>query len=134
MEGPGTVHLTGNLLEDSPPEDMYDMETDSDEMEESEAEEEAVEPSQKRKKDLVNGAGKAKKAKVEEGDTTVETTLGDLDDTENFAEEEDSEDEDDDDDDDDDEEEDDEVEDNDKDDDNKMSKIFPLFKFLSFGT
>ena len=37
-------------------------------------------------------------------------------------------------DDDNDEEEDDEVEDNDKDDDNKMSKIFPLFKFLSFGT
>ena len=40
----------------------------------------------------------------------------------------------DDDDDDDDEEEDDEVEDNDKDDDNNLSTIFPLFKFLSFGT
>ena len=39
-----------------------------------------------------------------------------------------------DDDDDDDEEDDDEVEDNDKDDDNNLSTIFPLFKFLSFGT
>ena len=63
VDGPGTVHLTGNLLEDSPPEDIYDMETDSDDVDESEVEEEAVEPSQKRKKDLVNGAGKAKKAK-----------------------------------------------------------------------
>lgn len=96
VEGTATVHLTGNLLEDSPPGDMYDMETDSDDVEESEVEEEAVEPSQKRKKDLVNGVGKAKKAKKEEGDTTVDTTLGDLDDTENFAEEEDSDDDDDD--------------------------------------
>ena len=91
VDGPGTVHLTGNLLEDSPPEDIYDMETDSDDVDESEVEEEAVEPSQKRKKDLVNGAGKAKKAKMEEGDTTVETTLGDLDDNENFAVEEEKE-------------------------------------------
>lgn len=114
VEGPGTVHLSGNLLEDSPPGGMYDMETDSDDVEESEEEEEAaepVEPSQKRKQDLVNGDGKAKKAKKEEGDTTVDTTLGDLDDTDNFAEEEDSEDEDDDDDDDDDEDDDSEDED-----------------------
>merc|ERR1719273_2717478 len=79
VEGPGTVHVTGNILEDSPPGDMYDMETDSDDVEESEMEEEeaAVEPSQKRKKDLVNGVGvgQAKKVKKEEGDTTMETTL-----------------------------------------------------------
>jgi len=100
VDGTATVHLTGNLLEDSPPGDMFDMETDSDDVEESEVEEEAAaEPPQKRKKDLVNG--KAKKAKKDEGDTTVDTTLGDLDDTENFAEEEDSDDDEDDDDDDD---------------------------------
>jgi len=99
VDGTATVHLTGNLLEDSPPGDMFDMETDSDDVEESEVEEAAAEPPQKRKKDLVNG--KAKKAKKDEGDTTVDTTLGDLDDTENFAEEEDSDDDEDDDDDDD---------------------------------
>merc|ERR1719450_820302 len=42
--------------------------------------------------------GKRKKAKVSEnGDSTIDTTVGDLDDTNNFAEEEDSEDDDDDD-------------------------------------
>merc|ERR1719510_1775229 len=32
VDGPGTVHLTGNL-EDSPPREMFDMETDSDDVE-----------------------------------------------------------------------------------------------------
>merc|ERR1711915_961015 len=41
VDGPGTVHLTGNLLDDPPPGDMFDMddsEDDSEAMEDSEEE------------------------------------------------------------------------------------------------
>jgi len=113
VDGSGTVHLTGNLLDDPPPgADMFDMddsEDDSEAMEDSE--EETVEAGDKikevsekeaaklkRKKEQAEN-GKKKKAKVSEnGDSTIDTTVGDLDDTNNFAEEEDSEDDDDDDD------------------------------------
>jgi len=114
VDGSGTVHLTGNLLDDPPPgADMFDMddsEDDSEAMEDSE--EETVEAGNKikevsekeaaklkRKKEQAEN-GKKKKAKVSEnGDSTIDTTVGDLDDTNNFAEEEDSEDDDDDEDD-----------------------------------
>merc|ERR1719334_2870253 len=110
VDGAGTVHLTGNLLDDPPPGDMFDMgdsEDDSEAMEDSE--EETVEAGDKikevsekeakklkRKKEQAEDV-KKKKAKVaENGDSTIDTTLGDLDDTDNFAEEEDSSDDDDD--------------------------------------
>lgn len=115
IDGPGTVHLTGNLLDDPPPGDMFDMEDSEDDSEDSEAvgdsEEESVEAGNKiqevsdkeaakilkRKKNQPAEEVSKKKAKVaENGNRTVDTTLGDLDDTNNFAEEEDSDDDDDD--------------------------------------
>ena len=115
IDGAGTVHLTGNLLDDPPPGDMFDMEDSEDDSEDSEAvgdsEEESVEAGNKikevspkeaakilkRKKDQPTKEVSKKKAKLaENGDSTVDTTLGDLDDTNNFAEEEDSDDDDDD--------------------------------------
>jgi len=67
VEGPATVHLTGNLMdpEEASPEDMFEHASDSDEVEESE--EEDVEPGQKRKKNLVNGQAKKSK-KTEDSD------------------------------------------------------------------
>jgi len=67
VEGPGTVHLTGNLMEDAPPGEMFDMETDSDDVNDSEEEEEEEEkPGQKRKKkELVNGNAKMPKKALE---------------------------------------------------------------------
>ena len=115
IDGAGTVHLTGNLLDDPPPGDMFDMEDSEDDSEDSEAvgdsEDETVEAGNKikevsdkeaakilkRKKNQPAEEGSKKKAKVaENGDSTMDTTLGDLDDTNNFAEEEDSDDDDDD--------------------------------------
>jgi len=113
VDGPGTVHLTGNLLDDPPPGDMFDMddsEDDSEAMEDSEEEtvdagDKIKEVSDKEAKKLKRKQEqpevvKKKKAKVvENGDSTIDTTLGDLDDTDNFAEEEDSDEDDDSDDD-----------------------------------
>ena len=115
IDGAGTVHLTGNLLDDPPPGDMFDMEDSEDDSEDSEAvgdsEDETVEAGNKikevsdkeaakilkRKKNQPTEEVSKKKAKVaENGDSTMDTTLGDLDDTNNFAEEEDSDDDDDD--------------------------------------
>ena len=115
IDGAGTVHLTGNLLDDPPPGDMFDMEDSEDDSEDSEAvgdsEDETVEAGNKikevsdkeaakilkRKKNQPAEEVSKKKAKVaENGDSTMDTTLGDLDDTNNFAEEEDSDDDDDD--------------------------------------
>jgi len=114
IDGSGTVHLTGNLLDDPPPGDMFDMEDSEDDSEATgESEDETVEAGNKieevsdkeaakilkRKKNQPAEEVKKKKAKVaENGDSTMDTTLGDLDDTDNFAEEEDSDDDDDDDD------------------------------------
>jgi len=113
VDGPGTVHLTGNLLDDPSPGDMFDMddsEDDSEAMEDSEEEtvdagDKIKEVSDKEAKKLKRKQEqpevvKKKKAKVvENGDSTIDTTLGDLDDTDNFAEEEDSDEDDDSDDD-----------------------------------
>jgi len=110
VDGPGTVHMTGNLLDDPPTDGMYPG-GDSSEEDSGESEEETVEAGEKieevsekeamkilkRKKEQVKHV-KSKKAKVEETDTTVDTSIGDLDDTDNFAEENDSESEDDEDD------------------------------------
>jgi len=115
VDGPGTVHMTGNLLDDPPPDGMLGGDDWSEE-ESEESEEEAVEApggkirevsekeaekilKRKNENEESKGDKKAKKAKVEEIDTTVDTSLGDLDDTENFAEENDSESDDDDEDD-----------------------------------
>lgn len=122
VEGPGTVHLTGYLMEDdAPPDDFY---MDGSDMEGSgESEDEDIQTKIKedlKRKTTTLDDGKKKKPKLEkeskpekiakakspgddssDGDdssedssdpaeTTVDTTLGDLDDTENFAEEEDS--------------------------------------------
>ena len=100
IDGSGTVHLTGNLLDDPPPGDMFDMEDSEEDSEDSEAGSKIKEVSDneaakilKRKKDQPAVEVKKKKAKVvENGDSTIDTTLGDLDDTDNFAEEEDSDD------------------------------------------
>jgi len=114
VDGSGTVHLTGNLLDDPPPTEMFDMddsEDDSEAMEDSEDEaidagdkikevsdKEAAKMLKRKKEQAQAENGKRKKAKVSEnGDSTIDTTVGDLDDTNNFAEEEDSEDDDDDD-------------------------------------
>ena len=110
IDGSGTVHLTGNLLDDPPPGDMFDMEDSEDDSEATgESEDETVEAGNKikevsdkeaakilkRKKNQQAEEVKKKKAKVaENGDSTMDTTLGDLDDTDNFAEEEDSDDDD----------------------------------------
>jgi len=133
VEGPGTVHLTGNIVEDEPDfMDGMDMgeeeESEEDESPMTAAEAKAAVKSMKRKVQDQNTA--SKKAKVEAapvngkgGDSSSDddsdddddddddddsssemtggdTTLGDLDDTENFAAEEESDDSDDDDDDD----------------------------------
>ena len=101
VDGPGTVHMTGNLLDDPPTDGMYPggdcSEEDSGEEETVEAGEKIEEVSEKeamkilkRKKEQVKHV-KSKKAKVEETDTTVDTSIGDLDDTDNFAEENDGE-------------------------------------------
>ena len=103
VDGPGTVHMTGNLLDDPPADGMYPG-GDLSEEESGESEEETVEAGEKievvsekeamkilkRKKEQVKDV-KSKKAKVEEMDTTVDTSIGDLDDTDNFAEEGDTE-------------------------------------------
>lgn len=103
VDGPGTVHLTGNLLDDPPPDMLPGGEWSEEESGESE-EEDTIEAGKKiqevsekeavkilkRKKEQV-GDVKPKKAKVEEMDTTADTSVGDLDDTDNFAEENDSE-------------------------------------------
>merc|ERR1711892_1079104 len=103
VDGPGTVHMTGNLLDDPPTDGMYPG-GDWREEESGESEEETVEAGEKieevsekeamkilkRKKEQVKDV-KSKKAKVEETDTTVESSIGDLDDTDNVAEEDDTE-------------------------------------------
>jgi len=113
VDGPGTIHLTGNILEDSAPgnDSMFDMIDGGSESSEEESEEESdvsagdkiteideeesLKKGKKRKKEPKKE--EAKKAKV---DASMDTTTGDLDSTDNFAEEEDSDDEDDSDDDD----------------------------------
>jgi len=109
VDGPGTVHMTGNLLDDSPPDGLLGGDwSEEDSSEESEGEtieasgdkvrevsEKEAKKILKRKTEESKDEKKVKKAKVEEGDTTVDTSLGDLDDTENYAEENDSEDDDD---------------------------------------
>jgi len=122
VDGPGTIHLTGNILEEnSPPDDssMFDMmgsESSEGEEEESENEVEAGDkikevssedeklakkPLKRKKDDQQAGSGKKTKLDAEDMDTTADTTKGDLDDTDNLAEENDSDEEDDDSDDDD---------------------------------
>jgi len=106
VDGPGTVHMTGNLLDDPPPDGMLGGDWSEEESSE-ESEEETMETSGdkirevsgkeakkilKRKSEETKEGKKAKKAKVEDGDSTVDTSLGDLDDTENYAEENESED------------------------------------------
>jgi len=118
VDGPGTVHLTGNLLDDPPsdmfPEDGFSEEDSEDSSEDDESmeagdkikeisDEEALTSLKRKIGDKSDKKEKNKKPKIEEKDTTVDTTLGDLDDTDNFAEENDSESESEDDDDDDDE-------------------------------
>ncbi|XP_023327565.1 46 kDa FK506-binding nuclear protein-like [Eurytemora carolleeae] len=114
VDGPGTVHLTGNILEDD--DDFMDPEMMMGEEEESEEEdvEEAIGNALKRKKGDVNDQVKKMKLALMNGKTGAEedssddddddsddsdemdTTAGDLDSTTNFAEEEDSDDDDDD--------------------------------------
>jgi len=126
VEGPGTVHLTGYLMEDDQPADDFYMDGDSAMEDSGESEEEDVQTKTKedlKRKITTLDDGKKKKPKLEKeskpesiakakspgddssdeddssddedssepAETTVDTTLGDLDDTENFAEEEDSE-------------------------------------------
>lgn len=151
VEGPGTVHLTGYLMEDDqPPNDFYmddsamessgesedeEVQTNAKETDEKEALKRKTAPQDEVKKKKLKleteskqeSSVKAKQAaetsvnkeseddssedessdedSSEPAETTIDTTLGDLDDTENFAEEEDSDSEDDDDSDDSDEEE-----------------------------
>jgi len=97
VDGPGTVHMTGNLLDDPPTDGMYPG-GDSSEEDSGESEEETVEAGEKieevsekeaikilkRKKEQVKEV-KSKKAKVEETDSTVEG-----DDTESEDDEDDS--------------------------------------------
>jgi len=114
VDGPGTIHLTGNILEDSAPnndDSMFDMMDSGESSEESSEEEESdVEAGDKiqevtdeeaqkvkgvKRKKEEKSKEQAKKAKVDNDstiDTTMDTTVGDLDSTENFAEEEDSDD------------------------------------------
>merc|ERR1711862_620517 len=109
VDGPGTVHMTGNLLDDPPPDGMLGGDWSEEESRE-ESEEDTIEApggkirevsekeakkTLKRKPEESKDGKKAKKAKVEDIDTTIDTSLGGLDDTENFAEENDSEDDDD---------------------------------------
>eukprot|EP00088_Acartia_fossae_P002396 TRINITY_DN10971_c0_g1_i1.p1 TRINITY_DN10971_c0_g1~~TRINITY_DN10971_c0_g1_i1.p1 ORF type:complete len:453 (-),score=174.19 TRINITY_DN10971_c0_g1_i1:230-1588(-) len=116
VEGPGTVHLTGNIAEDEP--DFMDSSMMEDESEEEEEEEVEEAKGGKRKKEANGGPTKKIKADkavngVEESSDDSdsddsdeeggETTLGDLETTDNFAEEEESDDDDDDSEDDDDE-------------------------------
>merc|ERR1719320_2175661 len=99
VDGPGTVHMTGNLLDDPPPDGMlggdWSEEESSEESEEDTIEAPGGKKILKRKTEESKDGKKVKKAKVEDIDTTIDTILGDLDDTENFAEENDSEDDDD---------------------------------------
>jgi len=121
VEGPGTVHLTGNI--ESDPDLMDTMMEDEDSDEEIDIPQVMEVGALKRKKGESNSAAKKMKVAVngtndessdndsdEDSDNSEEgeTTLGDLDSTTNFAEEEDSDD--DEEDDDDDEEDDDEEE------------------------
>jgi len=112
VDGPGTVHMTGNLLDDPPPDGMLggdwseeESEDSDDSVEESvvatgdkikEVSEKEAKKILKRKTEVPKDGEKLKKAKLEEMDTTVDTSLGDLDDTDNFAEENDSDDDEDD--------------------------------------
>merc|ERR1719391_1421748 len=100
VEGPGTIHLTGNIIDDDYDPDMASMMEDDS----SEEEDEDVTLNGKRKKGESNGA--SKKMKMDQmaiingqedsddsdddsdDDDECETTLGDLDSTTNFAEEE----------------------------------------------
>jgi len=131
VSGPGTVHITGNILREEDL-DMDDMMGDDSEEEEDMTggklslnlnKRKLAENTDKSKKIKVNGKAEESSSDDEESsdddeddeedgmDSTLDTTRGDLDSTNNFAEEEDS------DDDDDSGEEDDEEEDDDDDDD-----------------
>jgi len=139
VAGPGTVHITGNIIDDEP--DMMDMMDDEDDSDtELDTTAEVEQAKSAKRKQLQNGVG-SKKIKLndktessdddddddeddmssDEDDTEVDTTRGDLDSTNNFAEEEDSDDDDDsdaeDDEDDDEDDEDDDDEEDDSDDD-----------------
>jgi len=131
VEGPGTIHVTGNIIDDEP--DFTDSMME-DESSEDETDEQILEKLKSAKRKKLGDNSSAKKIKLDkaamngQGDEDSddsddssdddsddgETTLGDLDSTNNFAEEEDSDDdsgeeeeEDDDDDDEDDEDDDD---------------------------
>jgi len=118
VDGPGTVHLTGNTIDEDEPPGMDDF-LDDDEMESASEveEEETPEPKQKKRKNEANKK-EAKKIKLDSTATSngkaddeessdddsddssdetgaETTTLSDLDSTTNFAEEEDSDDSDD---------------------------------------
>jgi len=113
VDGPGTVHLTGNTIDEDEPPGMDDF-LDDDEMESASEveEEETPEPKQKKRKNEANKK-EAKKIKLDSTATSngkaddeessdddsddssdetgaETTTLSDLDSTTNFAEEEDS--------------------------------------------
>jgi len=103
VDGPGIVHLTGNLVDD-PPNDMFpesgewsDEPSEESEDESMEAGDKIQEVSEKeatkilKRKKTEESKAVSKKAKLLDADTTGDTTLGDLDDTDNFAEENDSE-------------------------------------------
>jgi len=106
VDGPGTIHLTGNTIdEDEPPGFMGDFDDEEEDDEEEEDEEmESVDPktvkrklkdlknqSKKIKLDSSNGKADDEESSSDEDQTGAETTtLSDLDDTTNFAEEEDS--------------------------------------------
>jgi len=111
VDGPGTVHMTGNLLDDPPPDGMLGGDWSEEESEDSddsvdesvaagekikEVSEKEAKKILKRKTEVPKDGEKLKKAKLEEMDTTVDTSLGDLDDTDNFAEENDTDDDEDD--------------------------------------
>merc|ERR1719193_2665565 len=106
VDGPGTVHMTGNLLDDPPSDGMLGGDWSEEESSE-ESEVETIEVSEGKRREVSDKAAKKilkrkteeskdekkpKKAKIEDSDTTADTSLGDMDDTENFAEENDSED------------------------------------------
>jgi len=144
VEGPGTVHLSGNILEEDEGPDFLDSMMEGESSEEEEAvgtkgeekkrkktgNEVASPPAKKLKQPAqANGTKESSSSEEDDDDSSddddddeqPDTTLGDLDSTVNFAEEEDSDDDDDDDDDDD--EDDDEDDDDDDSDDEEDEEV-----------
>jgi FK506-binding nuclear protein len=106
VEGPGTVHLTGNILEDESDYMDGDLMGEEEQSEEEDMEAAITNALKRKKRDshpqykklkmaLANGEDVEDDDSDDDSDSEMDTTAGDLDSTTNFAEEEDSDDDDD---------------------------------------